>query len=140
MIFYPRYLKRFLEAGIEDILVEHRASTILVVLQKLAADNEEVSPEQLMQNLSEGPERSYVSRLLIASPFIRQNDQEQLTENMAEEMLVWLVGYRFKKEIQQLSEEIRNAQQNQDHKLLGELLLRKAELNKHQNSMNVGDE
>jgi len=140
LIFYPRYLKRFLEAGIEDILVEHRASTILVVLQKLAADNEEVSPEQLMQNLSEGPERSYVSRLLIASPFIRQNDQEQLTENMAEEMLVWLVGYRFKKEIQQLSEEIRNAQQNQDHKLLGELLLRKAELNKHQNSMNVGDE
>jgi uncharacterized membrane protein (DUF106 family) len=59
---------------------------------------------------------------------------------MAEEMLVWLVGYRFKKEIQQLSEEIRNAQQNQDHKLLGELLLRKAELHKHQNSMNVGDE
>ncbi len=140
LIFYPRYLKRFLEAGIEDILVEHRASTILVVLQKLAADNEEVSPEQLMQNLPEGPERSYVSRLLIASPFIRQNDQEQLTENMAEEMLVWLVRYRFKKEIQQLSEEIRNAQQNQDHKLLGELLLRKAELNKHQNSMNVGDE
>jgi uncharacterized membrane protein (DUF106 family) len=59
---------------------------------------------------------------------------------MAEEMLVWLVRYRFKKEIQQLSEEIRNAQQNQDHKLLGELLLRKAELNIHQNSMNVGDE
>jgi hypothetical protein len=58
---------------------------------------------------------------------------------MAEEMLVWLVRYRFKIEIQQLSEEIRNAQQNQDEKLLEELLLRKAALNKYLASMNVGD-
>ena len=92
-----------------------------------------------MENLPEGPERSYVSRLLIASPFVRLNEQEQLPENMAEEMLVWLVRYRFKIEIQQLSEEIRNAQQNQDEKLLEELLLRKAALNKYLASMNVGD-
>jgi hypothetical protein len=58
---------------------------------------------------------------------------------MAEEMLVWLVRYRFKKEIQQLSEGIRKAQQDQDQKLLEELLLRKAELNKYLASMNVGD-
>jgi hypothetical protein len=139
LIFYPRYLKRFLEAGIEDILVANRASNILISLQKLAAENEEVSPEQLMENLPEGPERSYVSRLLISSPFLRQYDQEKVTENMAEEMLVWLVRYRFKKEIQQLSEEIRNAQQNQDQELLEELLLRKAGLNKYLASMNVGD-
>jgi hypothetical protein len=54
-------------------------------------------------------------------------------------MLVWLVRYRFKKEIQQLSEEIRDAQQNQDQKLLEELLLKKADLNKYLGSMNVGD-
>ena len=139
LIFYPRYLKRFLEAGIEDILVENQASNILDVLQKLAAENEGIGPEQLMENLPEGPERSYVSRLLISSPYLRQNDQEELIENMAEETLVWLVRHRFKKEIQQLSEEIRNAQQNQDQKLLEELLLRKAELNKYLGSMNVGD-
>jgi DNA primase len=139
LIFYPRYLKRFLEAGLEDILVESRASTILNALQQLAADNEVVSPEQLMGNLPEGPERSYVSRLLISSQFLRQYDQEQLAEDMAEEMLVWLVRYRFKKEIQQLSEGIRKAQQDQDQKLLEELLLRKAELNKYLASMNVGD-
>jgi uncharacterized membrane protein (DUF106 family) len=62
-----------------------------------------------------------------------------LAENVADEMLVWLVRYRFKKEIQQLSEEIRKAQQNKDKKLLEELLLRKAELNKYLASMNVGD-
>jgi DNA primase len=139
LIFYPRYLKRFIEAGIEDILVENRASTILNTLQKLAAENEMFGPEQLMENLPEGPERSYISRLLIASPFVRQHDQEQLPDNMAEEMLVWLVRYRFKKEIQQLSEEIRNAQQNEDQKLLEELLFRKAELNKYLASMNIGD-
>jgi len=139
LIFCPRYLKRFLEAGIEDILVEKPANTILDAMQKLAAENEVVEPEQLMEYLPEGPERSYVSRLLISSQFLRQYDQEGLTENMAEEMLVWLVRYRFKKEIQQLSEEIRVAQQNQDQKLLEELLLRKAELNKYLASMNVGD-
>ena len=139
LIFYPRFLTRFLEAGIEDILVENRARNILMTLQELAAENEMVGPEQIMENLPEGPERSYVSRLLISSSFLRQSDQEKLTEDMAEEMLVWLVRYRFKKEIQQLSEEIRNAQQNKDQKLLEELLLRKAELNKYLASMNVGD-
>ncbi|KPJ99743.1 MAG: hypothetical protein AMJ60_03905 [Desulfobacterales bacterium SG8_35] len=139
LIFYPHYLKRFLEAGIEDILVEKRASSILSALQKLAAESEEVNPERLMEYLAEGPERSYVSRLLISSPFLRQHDQEKVTENMADEMLVWLVRYRFKKEIQQLSEEIRKAQQNQDQELLEELLLRKAGLNKYLASMNVGD-
>jgi len=139
LIFYPRYVQRFVAAGIEDILVESRASAILGALQQLAAANEVVSPEQLMDTLPEGPERSYVSRLLISSPFLKQYDQEQLAENMAEEMLVWLVHYRFKKEIKHLSEEIRIAQQNQDQKLLGELLLRKAELNKYLAAMNVGD-
>ncbi len=139
LIFYPRYLKRFLEAGIEEILVENQASSILDALKKLAAQNKVTGPEQLMENLPEGPERSYVSRLLISSQFVRQYDQEELAENMAEEMLVWLHRYRFKKEIQQLSQDIQSAQQNKDQKLLEELLLRKAELNKYLASMNVGD-
>jgi DNA primase len=138
LIFYPRYLKRFLEAGIGDILVDSPASNILDALQKLTAENEAVGPEQLMENLQEGPERSYVSRLLISSPFLRQDEQEELIDEMAEEVLIWLVRYRFKKEIRQLSEEIQNAQQNQDHKQLEELLLRKAALNKHLASMNYG--
>jgi DNA primase len=138
LIFYPRYLKRFLEAGIGDILVDSPANNILDVLQKLTAENEAVGPEQLMENLQEGPERSYVSRLLISSPFLRQDEQEELIDEMAEEVLIWLVRYRFKKEIRQLSEEIQNAQQNQDHKQLEELLLRKAALNKHLASMNYG--
>ncbi len=139
LIFYPGYLKRFLEAGIEEILVETSASNILNALQKLTAENKEAGPEQLMENLQEGPERSYVSRLLMSSPFLRESEQENLAENMAEEMLVWLVRYRFKKEIQQLSQELRNAQQNDDQELLEKLLLRKAELNKLMASINGGD-
>ena len=120
-------------------MVETPAANILNVLQQVAQENELASPEQLMENLPEGPERSYVSRLLISSPFLRQYDQEKLAEKMAEEMLVWLVRYRFKLEIKQLSEEIRNAQQNQDRELLEKLILRKAELNKYLATMNVGD-
>jgi len=139
LIFHPRYLERFLEAGIDEILAEDPASNILNVLQQLAADNKNVAPEQLMENLPDGPERTYISRLLITSTFLEQNGQEAPAEDMAEEMLVWLVRYRFKKEIKQLSEEIRMAQKSQDQKLLEELLHKKAKLNKHLASMNIGD-
>jgi len=138
LIFYPRFLKRFLEAGIEDILVASPASDILAALQKLSEERELTGPEQLMETLPEAFERSYVSRLLMSSPFLGQDDPEVIG-NMADEMLVWLVRYRFKKEIQQLSKELRAAQENQDSKLLDELLLRKAELNKYLGSMNIGD-
>ena len=138
LIFYPRFLKRFLEAGIEDILVANPASDILAALQKLSEERELTGPEQLMEALPEAFERSYVSRLLMSSPFLGQDDPEVIG-NMADEMLVWLVRYRFKKEIKQLSEELRAAQENQDSKLLDELLLRKAELNKYLGSMNIGD-
>jgi len=139
LIFHPGYLKRFLAAGIEEILSENPAGSILNALQQLAAEDDSFGPEQLMESLPEGPERSYVSRLLITSQFLGQHEQEKLAEKMAEEMLVWLVRFRFKKEIRQLSEEIRDAQQNKDQKLLEELLHRKAELNKYLASMNVGD-
>lgn len=138
LVFYPRYLERFLEAGVEDILVGNPASQILAALQELSRNKEFNGPEQLMEVLAEGPERSYVSRLLISSAFLGQDDSE-VAEKTAEEMLVWLVRYRFKKEIKQLSDEIRTAQESQDSKLLEELLLRKAELNKYLASMNIGD-
>ena len=138
LIFYPRFLKRFLEAGIEEILVQYPAKQILEALTKLSEEKELTGPEQLMEALPEAMERSYVSRLLMSSPFLGQDDPEVIDE-MAEEMLVWLVRYRFKKEINLLSEEIRIAQENQDSKVLDELLLRKAELNKYLGSMNIGD-
>jgi DNA primase len=137
LVFYPCFLKRFLEAGIEDILVENSASDILETLNKLSEEQEVTGPEQLMEALPEGPERSYVSRLLISSPFLEQDDQEMI-DKMADEMLVWLVTYRFKKEIKELTGEIRAAQENQDSKLLEELLLRKAELDKYLGSLNDG--
>jgi DNA primase len=138
LIFYPRYLKRFLEAGIEDILVEPPAGDILAEMISLSKEKELAGPEQLMEALPEGAARSYISRLLISSGFLSQDDPE-VVGKMAEEMLVWLVRYRFKKEIRQLSEEIRAAQESRNADLLAELLHRKAELNKYLASMNIGD-
>ena len=138
LIFYPRYLKRFLEAGIEDILVEPPASDILEQMIRLAEERELTGPEQLMETLPEGFERSYISRLLISSGLLSQDDPE-VVEKMADEMLVWLVRYRFKKEIKQLSDDIRSAQENRDAGLLEKLLQRKAELNKYIAEMNIGD-
>ena len=138
LIFHPSYFRRFLEAGIEDILVEGAARTILAVLQKLHEENELTGPEQLMKAIPEGPERAYVSRLLISSHLLEQDDSD-VVKKMAEEMLVWLVRYRFKKEIEQLSADIRMAQQKQDQQQLDELLRRKAELNRHLATMHSGE-
>jgi len=138
LIFHPGFLKRFLEAGIEEILVDETASIILAALQKLHEENDGAGPEQLMQAIPAGPERTLVSRLLISSHFLEQDDQD-IARETAEEMLVWLVRDRFRKEIAQLSAEIRSAQQQQDHKLLEDLLRRKAELNRHLASMQSGE-
>jgi DNA primase len=138
LIFHPNYFKRFLEAGIEEILVEGTARIILAALQKLHDENNRTGPEQLMDAIPEGAERSYVSHLLISSHFLEQDDPDVVKE-MAEEMLVWLVRFRFKKEIEQLSAEIRSAQQQQDQKLLEDLLRRKAELNRHLATMHGGE-
>ena len=107
-------------------------------MQKLHEENDLTGPEQLMEAIPEGPERSYVSRLLISSQFLEQDDSD-VVKKVAEEMLVWLVRYRFKKEIEQLSADIRRAQQKQDQQLLDELLIRKAELNRHLATMHGGE-
>jgi len=140
LIFYPQFLERFLEAGIEEIMGEGCGGNILAGLQKAVDNNQAAGPEQLMETLESGPERSYVSKLLISSPFLKQDEEDEKTEKMADEMLVWLVRYRFKKEIEQLSRDIRDAQQAQNNDLLEELVIRKAELNKYIGSMDGGDD
>ena len=129
---------RFLEAGIEEIMGDGFGGSILAGLQKTVKNNQAAGPEQLMETLEPGPERSYVSKLLISSPFLKQDEEDEMAEKMAEEMLVWLVRYRFKKEIEQISRDIRDAQQAQDNDLLEELVIRKAELNKYIGSMDGG--
>ena len=138
LVFYPRFLKRFLEAGIEDILVGRPAGEILAALIGLSREKEVSGPEQLMEVLPEGAERAHISRLLISSDLLSQDDPEVI-DKMADEMLVWLVRYSFKKDITQLSDEIRAAQESRDADLLEELLRRKAELNRYLASMNIGD-
>jgi DNA primase len=138
LIFYPQYLKRFVEAGVEEVMEEEFAGNLLAALQKNGEKNESAGPEQLMESLEPGPERSYVSKLLISSPFLQQDEADEMGEEMAEEMLVWLVRYRFKREIEQLSRDIRAAQQAQDSERLEELIIRKAELNKYISSMDGG--
>jgi DNA primase len=138
LVFYPQFLGRFLEAGIEEIMGDGFGGSILAGLQKTVKNNQAAGPEQLMETLEPGPERSYVSKLLISSPFLKQDEEDEMAEKMAEEMLVWLVRYRFKKEIEQISRDIRDAQQAQDNDLLEELVIRKAELNKYIGSMDGG--
>ena len=136
----PRSLSRFKssDAPPAPVLVAEPARKILTVLKKMTEVHDTIGPEQLMTNLPDGPERSHVSRLLISSSFLQHNEEAKLPEEMAEEVLVWLMRYRFKKEIGQLSEEIRGAQQNDDQERLEELLHRKAELNKHLAAMSDG--
>jgi DNA primase len=138
LIFYPQYLQQFLAAGVEEVMEDEFAKNILVALKKNGEIKETAGPEQLMESLEPGPERSYVSKLLISSPFLQQAGEEEKEEEMAEEMLVWLVRHRFKNEIEQLSSDIRAAQQAQNSEKLEELIIRKAELNKYIASMDGG--
>ena len=83
LIFYPQFLERFLEAGIEEIMGEGCGGNILAGLQKAFDNNQAAGPEQLMETLESGPERSYVSKLLISSPFLKQDEEDEKTEKMS---------------------------------------------------------
>jgi DNA primase len=109
LICYPEYLHDFLEAGIQEVLANTAARNILLQMQLLA----DGGPEELLESLAAGPERTFVSRLLLAAPSYADGEKEKT----AAEMHAWLKknGLRTRKE--QLVHQMNLAFQSRDENL-----------------------
>ncbi|MBU0673050.1 MAG: DNA primase [Proteobacteria bacterium] len=122
LIIFPEYLQKFREAGIEQVITSQAGKKILSNLIALKSEGA-LEPERLL-DLVEGAERSFISRLLVASP--DYSDEER--EKQAVEKLDWLEKNRFKILQQDLTQRIDEAQKTGNIPLCLELIARKKAL------------
>jgi DNA primase len=121
LLAYPEHLPAFLQAGLEEIIMNQFGLAIL----RLLKEHPDLSggSEQLLE-LATGPERSFISRLLISTP----PHSEEMREKMAQEMLRWLSAASLKAKKERLMQQISEAQQTQDHQLLTALMTQKIQM------------
>lgn len=118
LVVYPEYLSAFLEAGLEEIIVDQFGLAILHLLKR--QPDLSSGSEQLL-DLATGPERSFISRLLISTPL----HAEEMREQMAQEKLRWLTSASLKAKKERLMRQIREAQHSRNDQLLMELMAQK---------------
>ncbi len=121
LVAYPEYLPAFLQAGLEEVIMNQFGLAILHLLKR--QPDLSGGPEQLL-DLATGPERSFISRLLISTP----SYSEELREQMAQEMLNWLTTTSLKAKKERLMRQIREAQHTQNNQLLMELMTQKIQM------------
>ncbi|OGQ99296.1 MAG: DNA primase [Deltaproteobacteria bacterium RIFOXYD12_FULL_57_12] len=132
LILYPRYLPQFLDHGVEEILVDPAAAAIVTGLREISALPQTGGPEQLLDLLPAGPERAFVSSLLVSAPLLPDDGSEDALTLTAKEKLVWLAAERHKRTSAGLLREIKAAQRAGDTDRLQELMVKKMAMNRAQ--------
>ncbi|MBU2537034.1 MAG: DNA primase [Proteobacteria bacterium] len=121
LVAYPEYLPAFLEAGLEEIIMNPFGLAILHLLTK--QPDLSGGSEQLLE-LASGQERAFISRLLISTP----SHSEEMKEQMAQEMLNWLTSTSLKAKKERLMRQISEAQHSRNEQLLLELMTQKIQM------------
>ena len=118
---YPEYFKRFFDAGMEDIMTDVFCRTFINNLKKTDHDTSTSGPERFLEFFPSGPERTFLSGLLVSLPTF----PDDVKEAMAEEMEAWFKKTSLKKERERLTREINEAQQADNEALWMELIEKK---------------
>jgi DNA primase len=109
LICHPGYLQEFLTAGVEEVLASAAARNIIKLLRMQAED----SPEALLENLEPGPERSFISRILLAAPSFSTAETEEVAAGMRD----WLIRVSAKSRKEQLIRQMDQAFKARDELL-----------------------
>ena len=121
LLAYPEYLPAFLDADLEEIIMNQFGLAILHLLKR--QPDLSGGPEQLLE-FATGQERSFISRMLISTP----SHSEEMREQMAQEMLGWLTTTSLRAKKERLMRQISEAQQTQNEQLLRELMTQKIQM------------
>lgn len=127
LIIFPEYLQKFMEAGIEDVVISEVGRNLLKHLLEYTRDGN--GSLDMLLDLAEGPEKSFISRLLINSPSYSDEDKEEI----AAEQTAWLEQNRHRDLKENLTRQIKHAQQTGDVELCMELIARKIDLTRETN-------
>ncbi len=123
LIFYPEFIEEFLGAGLEVVMVHEAAATILEEMKNICREGKSSLTDRLLNQLS-GPERSFLSAIMVAPPAWTPG----LEKEMAQEMLDWIREQKIVGKKEALIRQINEAQLANNEKLLMELLGRKKEM------------
>ena len=115
IIVYPEYLNDFLTAGIENFVVNTFGLNILELLKK--STNQQGGPEQILETAT-GQERSFISKILIATP----SYPDDIKEEMSGDMVAWLKKNSLKTRKEHLIQKIGEAHQAKNDQLCLELM------------------
>ena len=121
LIIYPEYYEKFAEAGLCDAISHPSAQVIVNRINELQSRGNFLGPEQLLSE-TVGPERSFISKQLISAPDFPEQEEEAL------EKIAWLKENSLKVRMRSLTARINEAQQQNDEKLLMELLAKKSKI------------
>ena len=130
IIIFPEYLQKFLEAGIEVMITNPFGRNILQHLREIVC-LEEGQQERLL-DLAAGPEKSFISRLLITAPSFT----DEARGLAAEEKLTWLRQCQIKLRLEELTKQINETQKAGDFEHLMQLMAQKKNLDNELQTQN----
>lgn len=119
LIIFPEYLQKFLEAGIEIMITSSFGRIILEHLRE--AVRLESGRHDRLLDLAAGPEKAFISRLLITAPSYTAEAREEA----AAEKLAWLRQSHIKLRQEELTKQINAAQKAGDFERCMELIEQK---------------
>jgi DNA primase len=130
IIAYPEYLQGFLEAGVEDFVVDPCGQEIINLLKAnnlagLHSDN----PEKLLE-IAAGAPRAFISKVLISTPVLT----DEVKEKIAQEWTQWLRKSSMKIKKNSLIHLITEAHKNRNAPLYMELMEQKKQMDETLNS------
>lgn len=130
VIAYPEYLQGFIEAGVEDFVVDPCGQEILNLLQTNSlAGLHSGNPEKLLE-IAEGAPRAFISRVLISTPVL----PDEVKEERAQELINWLKKSSMKIKKNSLIHLITEAHKNKNEPLYMELMEQKKQMDETMNS------
>ncbi len=123
LISYPKYLPKFIGAGLEEAVTDIYGIEILSLLTNLDPKDYDMAPEFLLDNTA-GPLRSFLSHLLVSAP-VYSDEQERV-----DEILAWLQHNTLKNRKEKLIQRINEAELKKNVPLCLKLMEEKKAIDK----------
>jgi DNA primase len=131
LVMYPFALPRLEEAGIREYLTGGIGEVLFLQIRSLLARGGEVQPEDILTVLPDGPERDFVTGVLLNAPSLNAHSpDENGLESEVAELMEWLKMEQLKQQSVELLHEINEIRDNPDPTALEILLQRKQKVDR----------
>jgi DNA primase len=137
MILHPEDFSTLAENGIRSCLSGSIGEILFLELERLLRQNSTAEPEDLLNILTEGPERRFVADLLIKPSHIPETEENDGGSGELADQLNYLFRRRLKEDSNKLLGRIEAAQRDGDIQLLEQLLAEQVEVSRRFHGENI---